>query len=118
MTTPPVIAQPDLEAWLWQHIGTMHGVTFFTYAAVQIDRAGWLYAHSVQIDARARRKSDARDLAEYLRQLMIGLPGEAWPEGVICYVQPVEGPFWNPDDDGAPCYCTRYEIRVHPRWPA
>lgn len=117
MTIPalPAIAQPDLEAWLIQAVGHIPGVTMFAYAANQIDRAGWLYAHSVQIDVRARRKAAARALAEQVRQLMIALPAQDWPEGHICYVQPIEGPFWSADADGGPRYCTRYEIRVHPR---
>lgn len=115
MTAPPVIVQPDAEAWVWAHVGTLHGVTSHAYAAEQVERAGWLYTHFLQVDARAKTKHDARDLAERVRQIMTALPGEDWPGGVISYMQPVEGPFWLPDDDGAPRYCARYEIRVHPR---
>lgn len=113
--TSPVIVQPDLEAWVWSNIGDLPGVTSFAYAAEQLDPAGWLYVHHVQVDARSKRKAAASDTAETVRQRLVALPGVDWPEGVVCYVQPTEGPFWNPDPDGLPRYCTRYEIRVHPR---
>lgn len=110
----PVIVQPDAEAWVWANVGDLPGVTSHAYAAVQI-WPGWVYEHSIQIDARAARKSAARDAAELVRQRMVALPAVDWPEGVVCYVQPAEGPFWLPDPDGRPRYCTRYVIRVHPR---
>jgi hypothetical protein len=114
MTAPPIV-QPDIEQWAWDNLAHLAGVTVFSYAAVQRSRIGWDYSHSLQLDSRARRKKDARDLAEHVRQVIIGLPEVPWAEGVITYVQPVEGPFWLPDDDGAPRYCMRAEIRVRPR---
>ncbi len=114
MSAPaPVIVQPDLEAWVWSQVKYLPGVTLFTYAAIQM-WPGWVYAYSLQIDARAKTKQAARDLAEQVRQLVNSLPDRLWPDGVISYVQPVEGPFWLPDDDGVPRYCARYEIRAHP----
>jgi hypothetical protein len=115
----PVIVQPDAEAWVIAQIRDLPGeVTAFTYAATQLDPAGWLFAHFVQVDARHRRKPAARDIAERARQRLVGLPAVPWPEGVVCYVQPVEGPFYLPDpEDGQPRYCARYEIRVHPARP-
>jgi hypothetical protein len=112
--TAPVIVQPDLEQWVWAQLGNLRGVTTFAYAAQQL-WPGWVYAHSIQVDCRHRRKKAARDLAEHVRQIICSLPDVPWPDGIISYVQPVEGPFWMPDDDNAPRYCTRYEIRVHPR---
>ncbi len=109
-----LIAQPDLEAWVWANIRNLPGVTSFSYTAVQQDRAGWIMAHFVQVDARAKSKADARDTAEQVRQRLVALPDVPWPDGAICYLQPVEGPFWLPDDDGSPRYVARYEIRVHP----
>jgi hypothetical protein len=114
MTTAPVIVQPDLEAWVWANIRALGDVTSFAYAANQL-WPGWVYVHYVQIDARHNRKQAARDLAERVRQVICGLPDVPWPDGTVCYVQPVEGPAWLPDDDGSPRYMARYEIRVHPR---
>jgi hypothetical protein len=110
----PRIEQPDLEAWVWATVRDMGDVTSFAYAATQLDPAGWLYAHFIQIDARHNRKQRASDLAERIRQRIVALPGVPWPDGAICYCQPVEGPFWLPDEDGTPRYTARYEIRVHP----
>jgi hypothetical protein len=110
----PVVAQPDLEAFVWSQIGGLKGVTSFAYAATQLDPAGWIMAHFVQVDARHADKKRARDLAERVRQIITGLADDPWAEGVVCYVMPVEGPFWLPDEDGGPRYTARYEIRVHP----
>lgn len=110
----PVIVQPDLEAWVWENIRDLPGVTSFAYAAAQM-WPGWVYAHSVQVDARSSRKQACRDVAETVRQRICALPDVPWPDGTISYVQPVEGPAWLPDDDGGPRYMARYEIRVHPR---
>ena len=116
MSAPPLVEQPDLEAHLWAQIRHLPGVTSFAYTAVQQDPAGWLMAHFVQVDARAKAKAAARDVAEQVRQLLTSrLPDVPWTEGTVCYVQPIEGPFWFPDDDGSPRYVARYEIRVHPR---
>lgn len=114
MSAAPVIVQPDLEAWVWAQLSHRKGLTSFAYAATQV-WPGWIYAHFVQVDARAHRKQAARELAETARQILCALPDLDWPEGVVSYVQPVEGPAWLPDDDGLPRYTARYEIRVHPR---
>jgi hypothetical protein len=112
--TAPVIAQPDLEAWVWSSLSDLAGVTSFAFSAAQLDMPGWIWEHSVQVDCRAARKGAARQLAETARQRIAGLSAVPWPEGVICYAQVTEGPFWMPDVDGGPRYCTRWEIRVHP----
>jgi hypothetical protein len=112
--TMPLIEQPDLEAHVWAQLAPLKGVTSFAYAATQLDRAGWVMAHFVQADARHADKARARDLAERVRQIIVGLADVPWPLGCVCYVQPTEGPFWLPDDDGSPRYVARYEIRVHP----
>ena len=112
--TVPVIAQPDAEAWIWANIGHLHGVTSWTYAAT-LGWPGWVFAHYFQVDCRSTTKRAARDLAEQVRQIMYALPELDWPEGTVSYVQAAEGPFWMPDDDGAPRYVARYEVRVHPR---
>jgi hypothetical protein len=113
----PVIVQPDLEAWVIASTRDLPGLTVFSYAATQLDPAGWLFAHFLQIDVRRDRKPAARDIAERARQRMVALPGLGWPDGVVCYCQPIEGPFYLPDDDGQPRYVARYEVRVHPVRP-
>jgi hypothetical protein len=111
--TAPVVTQPDLEAWVWANVKTVPGVTSFCYAVVN-EWPFWNVAYSVQIDARATTKQAARDAAEQVRQIVVGLPDVPWPDGWVSYVQPVDGPFWLPDPDGGPRYVARYEIRAHP----
>jgi hypothetical protein len=113
MMPTPVVVQPDLEAWVWANISDLSGLLSFEYSSAQ-QWPGWVYAHFIQIDARAKRKGAASDLAETVRQRIMALADVPWADGVICYIQPLEGPFWLPDIDGGPRYCTRYEIRVHP----
>ncbi len=111
--TAPVIVQPDVEAFVWAQLKDLPGVTTFGYAATQY-WPGWVYAHFIQVDARSQRKDAARQVAEVVRQRMCALADATWDAGCVCYVQPVEGPFWLPDDDGLPRYTARYEVRVHP----
>lgn len=114
----PVIVQPDVEAWVIANTRDLPGVTVFSYAATQLDRLGWVMAVFVQLDARRKSKPAARDVAERARQRMCSLGDVPWPDGTICYSQPVEGPFYLPDDDGQPRYTARYEIRAHPVRPS
>lgn len=110
----PVIVQPDLEAWVWEQIRDLPGVTSWSYASTQLDPMGWLYAWLIQVDARSSRRPPARSTAELVRQRLMALTVTPWAGGTVTYVQPVEGPFWLPDTDGHPRYVARYEIRVHP----
>lgn len=114
MTAQPVIEVPDVEAWVWSNLRELDGVTCFAYTALQLDRLGWITAAFIQVDARSRRRAVARDRAERARQIVVSLADRPWPDGTVCYVQPVEAVFWLPDDDGLPCYRARYEIRAHP----
>jgi hypothetical protein len=117
MTTAAQIVQPDLEAWVWAQIKDLPGVTSFCYAVTHpMGYLPWLVAYSVQIDARAKGKQAARDLAEQVRQIMTGLPDVPWPDGVVSTADVIEGPFWLPDPnpDGGPRYVARYEVRAHP----
>jgi hypothetical protein len=110
----PVIAQPDLEAWVWENLKSRKGVTSFAYHSLQ-DVAGWQWQWSLQIDVRGPRKKATADLAELVRQDLLSLPDVYWPDGSITYAQITEGPMWNPDvNDGAPRYTIRIDYRVHP----
>lgn len=110
----PVIAQPDLEAWVWENIKSHKGVTSFAYHSLQ-DVKGWQWQWSLQVDIRGPRKKATSEEAELVRQELLSLPDTYWREGFITYAQITEGPFWNPDvNDGAPRYTIRIDYRVHP----
>lgn len=115
MTAPTSVVpvQPDLEKLAWSALQPLSGVTSWTYALVT-DFPPWQLRYGLQVDARASTKRSARDKAERARQIVLGLPDAAWPDGVITYVQPTDGPSWLPDDDGCPRYTARYEVRCHP----
>ena len=72
----PVIAQPDAEAWVHERLRGVGGVGASEYTPAQ-QWPGWVYAHFVQVDAWAKRKSVARDRAEQARQLLVALPARA-----------------------------------------
>jgi Bacteriophage minor capsid protein len=111
---PPVPAQPDVEAWVWANVRHLPGVTSFAFSGIT-DWPGWQTRTGIQVDCRASRKKAARDLAEQVRQIVLGLPDVAWDAGQITYVSVADGPVWLPDDsDGTPRYTTRFELRVHP----
>ena len=116
MTAPlPVLPAPDLEAHLWEQIKAIEGATYFCYSAGR-DYAALITSYLIQVDARTKQgKQACRDLAERLRRIVYGLPEVPWAEGVITYLETIDGPFWLPDpEDGLPRYCARYEIRVRP----
>ena len=79
-------AAPTFKAWVWQAIGGLPGVTSFAFAAAQQDHTGWVYVHHIQVDARAKRKAAARDLAKQARQVIDGPSGHPvarWGAGVL-----------------------------------
>jgi hypothetical protein len=117
MMTDPVFdyARPDVEALVWATVGPLGGVTSWAYTANDVRTpAGWLSQVSVQVDVRARSKQAAYARADAARRLLMGLPGQAWPGGVVNRVDTVEGPFWLADPTGAPRYVARYDLYVHP----
>lgn len=114
MTAPPLVRQPDVEAWVWANLRHLPGVTSFCFSQVR-QVPGWIVAASIQVDARAPRRTPAAVRAEDARLAMMALPGADWPEGTVSHVAVTEGPFFEPDDDGRPRYLARYEVRVHPR---
>jgi len=116
MTTPPAVvidAQPDLEGWVYSQLASLPGVTSFCYSVVW-GWPIWLASYFLQVDARGSTKQQARDRAEQARVIVCGLPQVVWPDGVVSYAQPVDGPFWLPDSDAGPRYAARYEIKAHP----
>lgn len=110
----PVPVHPDIEAFVWAQIKRIPGVQSWLYASVY-EWPGWQYRHSLQVDVRSQRRRVARDRAEEVRLIICALSDVDWPEGVVTYCQPTEGPFYDPDDDGTPRFVARYEVRVHPR---
>jgi hypothetical protein len=115
MTPAPVIAQPDLEAWVWANLKGHQGVTSFAYTSRDDGVKGWQWLWAIQVDVRGPQKKATADKAELVRQELMSLPDVYWSDGFITYAQIVEGPLWNPDiNDGAPRYTIRIEYRVHP----
>lgn len=115
-----VIEQPDVEAWVWQHLKHLPGVTSFAFTAIpdhpwQSERGPWTVTTSIQVSCRAKRKAAARNLANQALRAVTGLLSIPWPDGVITRAVVTEGPFWLPSDDGDPHYVTRWEIGSHPR---
>ena len=109
-----VVAQPDLEAWIWANIKGFAGVTSFAYTSME-DVRGYQWIWSVQVDVRGPQKKATATTTEQVRQALLGLSEVDWSEGQITYAQITEGPFWNPDEnDGAPRYTMRLDYRVHP----
>jgi hypothetical protein len=109
-----VVAQPDLEAWVWQNVKHHRGITTFAYSSLQ-DVGGYQWEWSMQIDVRGPQKKATANEAELVRQELLALPDIEWPEGQITYAQVTIGPFWNPDvNDGAPRYTMRIDFRAHP----
>ena len=80
----PVVVQPDVEAHVWAQLAALRRRTSFAYAATQIDAAR--VDHGPLRPGGRPRTSDkqpARDLAEQVRQIMVGLPDVPWAEGAV-----------------------------------
>jgi hypothetical protein len=108
--------RPDVEALVWKTVRDLGSITSWAYTALSLPApAGWLSAVSVQVDARGNSKAATYARADRARRRVQALVEVDWPDGVVSSVEVVEGPFWNPDVDGAPRYTARYEVRVHPR---
>lgn len=109
-------AAPDVEALVWETVRDLRSVTSFAYSSVPLPApAGWLTAVSVQVDVRGATKAATFVRADQARRRLLALPWSDWPGGVVTRVDVTEGPFWNPDPDGAPRYTVRLEVRAHPR---
>src|SRR5215468_11296353 len=106
--------QPDIEAFVWEAVRG-DGITSWIFDASPMPLVPWLVAYQLQIDARARTRSAARDRAERVRHIVWSLGSIPWAAGVVSYVQITDGPFYLPDGpDGGPRYVMRAEIRAHP----
>jgi hypothetical protein len=117
MASPdPVLdyARPDVERYVWSSVRDLGGVQTWCYTAAEGELPGWLAVVYVQVDVRAGRKGDAYRRADQVRRALCALPFAYWPDGVVTRVDTTEGPFWMPDDDGAPRYVARYAVTVHP----
>jgi hypothetical protein len=111
--TPPTRPQPDLEAHLWRQLEGLEGVNSWAYSVLP-SWPPWVVAYSVQVDCRRGGKQTSWELAERCRRILWDLPSRPWNDGVVVYSQVIEGPAWLPDDDGAPRYMLRAEIRARP----
>lgn len=108
-----VLAVVDTEAWAFNLLKDLGGISVWAYDAGTV----WPYrveTASLQIDVRASSKQRARDRAYEARGRLFD-PANHWHLGdVIAGVEVVAGPFWLPDDNGAPRYVLRVSVRSHP----
>lgn len=112
----PVLAYPapDVEEAAYKAIRPLGGVITWSYTAGHGDPPGWLTTVSIQVDIRAHNRGSASARADAARRVLCALPWAGWPGGVITRVDVIDGPFWLPDESGAPRYVARYAITAHP----
>lgn len=112
----PVLAYsaPDVELAVFTAIKPLGGVITWSYTSARGDPPGWLTTVSVQVDIRSHNRASASARADAARRVICSLPWAPWPGGVITRVDVIDGPFWLPDDSGAPRYVARYAIAAHP----
>lgn len=100
------LQMPDVEEWAYTLLSPLGGIHVFAYGAT----ARWPFVTEdvdLQVDVRASSKKRARDRAYEVRNLLLTAPLDGstpW----LSRCQIVGGPFWAPDEDGAP----RYVLRV------
>jgi hypothetical protein len=112
----PALARPrpDIDQHIHAVIKPAGGTTVWTYALVDRQPPGWLTEASVQVDVRSTGKAMAFTRADMVRRAICSLPLVPWPEGVVNRVDVIDGPFWLPDQTGAPRYVARYRVVFHP----
>ncbi len=108
-------ARPDVEQLVYETVRPLGGIVTWADSAGERDLPGWTVRTLVQVDVRAHRKSAASQRADVVRRAVCALPWASWPDGVIVRVDTIEGPFWLPDENGAPRYVARYAVWSHPR---
>ena len=103
-------ATPDVEAFAYGLLKDLGGITVWAVDA----QTAWPHLSedvTVQVDVRASTKKRARDRAYVAKQRLLQSPFDSAPSGVVrCEIQ--SGPFWLPDDDGAPRYVITSVITV------
>jgi len=105
---------PDVEQLVYETIRPLGGVITWSYTAGRGDPPGWLATVSVQVDIRSHSRGAASARADAARRRICALPWASWPGGVITRVDVIDGPFWLPDETGAPRYVARYAVSAHP----
>lgn len=112
MATP----RPDIERAVYEILKPLGGVQVWAYALVDLGPSGFPCAASMQVDIRASSKALAWQRADAARRAVCTLPLARWPEGVVSRADVIDGPFWFPDNNGAPRYVARYRVVFRPRW--
>ena len=103
-------ATPDVEAVVYGLLKSLGGITVWAVDA-QTPWPNVSDSVTVQVDVRASNKKRARDRAYSARQLLLRLPFDSAPQGVVrSEIQ--SGPIWLPDDDGAPRYVITSVVTV------
>ena len=112
-----VPVQPNAESFVYGQLKAAipTGVTSFVYALVTDDPPYWQLRYGFEVQAWGATRGEAWSRAERARQVMCSIPDAHWPDGVVTFVQPTDGPSWLPDAAGRPRYWAHYEVRVHPR---
>ncbi|MDR1999457.1 MAG: hypothetical protein LBQ06_05895 [Frankiaceae bacterium] len=120
LTLPPgsdpalAYARPDVERIVLDTIKPLGGVVTWSFAAGEGDPPGWLFTMNLQVDIRAHRRAACAARADMARRAICALPWGDQSRGVVNRVDVTEGPFWQPDENGAPRYVARYAITCHP----
>lgn len=108
------VPRPDVEQLIHRTIKPLGGTVVWAYASADGQPSGWVSEASVQVDVRSTSKALAYQRADMVRRAVCSLPLAAWPEGQVNRVDVIVGPFWLPDQSGAPRYVARYRVVFHP----
>lgn len=113
----PALLRPraDVCYWMWQLVRALGNVRCWEYAASEGSPGAVLVTTFMQVDCRASTRQRAWSMGDQARRRLKATPWDDWDGGVICDVTCLEGPRWQPDENGAPCYVARYAVTHHPR---
>lgn len=111
------LSRPDIEHFVWRLISRLSkaNIILWTYGISEVDRQpGWAISTFLQVDTRGPNRERALVLADESRRLIKALPWIYWDGGIVAAVDLLDGPRWEPDQDGMPRYVARYSIVTHP----
>lgn len=114
----PALALPraDVVHYLWQQIrGFGRDVKVREYDGATGDPETVLAVTYIQVDTPAASRPRAWEIADQTRRTLRGLVDGPWPDAVITEMTVVSGPRWLPDENGQPCFVTRYRVGHHSR---
>lgn len=118
MMVDPALERPraDVVHYLWTQIRDLgNRILVRPYDGATGDPETVLAITYIQVDTPGANWERAWQVTDRCRQKLRSLVDGPWPEAIITEMTITSGPRWLPDENGQPCFVTRYRVGHHPR---